>query len=161
MRASLAFKPTISILMLVCLTGCQTDRKTGGYGGSDFITSELIVLPSWSKVEETVPMVSQEHVIAGQTRYVFGTRYPYRGSATTVIYCYEMIRERDDQWMLRAFLPINLADIHGTNLTSIRVITYEVEGEGVKLLCNGKTLLSINSVSEIIRAGGDGLVHPK
>lgn len=119
-------------------------------GGGSFIAKDLLVVGSTNSIDGSLYSVSKEEVVAGQARYLFCTRYPYRGTPTTVIYCYEMVPVHGGEWLLRGYLPINICDVNETNLMSSREISYVTDGQAVRLLCNGSVLFTVNSVAEIL-----------
>ena len=150
MRTKLASALVLSVA-LCCAESCSVKRGPKQVAEGSVIAANLLTQRNRSDIEKNVYSVTQDVVVAGSSTFLFLTRFPYRGSPTTVLYCYEKIPERDDQWLFRGYYPINLWDIYGTNLTSARDISFVTESNTVSVLCNGLTLHTINSVADIVR----------
>lgn len=142
------------LLLAVYSVGCSPRSESRHSAEGSVIASELLTQPSRKAIEERIYSVAQEEVAAGDATYLFLTRGPYRGTPTPVIYCYEKIPERNDQWLFRGYYPINLWEIYGTNLTCSRDIGFTVRSNEVSINCNGFEVYTIRSVSKIIRMKG-------
>jgi hypothetical protein len=144
----------IAIVVLVFLVGsCSVEQDAREQAQGSIITSKLLTQRTRSEIEKNIYSVTQDVVVAGSSTFLFLTRFPYRGTPTTVLYCYELVPERENQWLFRGYFPIDLWDVHGTNLTCTRDISFVAESNSVSLLCNGLSLHTISSVAEIIRRG--------
>lgn len=140
----------LSAAFQLFVEGCSS-RNSNSKHEAAVIASSLLVQRDRSDIEKNVYSVARDEVIAGTSTFLFLKRFPYRDSPTTVVYCYERISERENQWVLRGYYPINLCDVDGTNLTSMRTISYKTDNSSVSILCNGSIYYTISSLANIIR----------
>ncbi len=153
MRTKLASALILLVALVFCAQSCSVERGAKQDADGSIIAPSLLTQRNRSDIEKNVFSVTQDVVVAGSSTFLFLKSFPYRGTPTTVLYCYEKIPERDDQWLFRGYYPINIWDVYGTNLTSTRQISFMSESNAVRILCNGLPLHTINSVAEIIRRG--------
>jgi hypothetical protein len=93
---------------------------------------------------------SIKEMTAGDARFAFVTAYPYRGPNVFGIYCFEQITR--DTWHLRAVIPV----IEAQDATP----TFIWDGGPVKVVVDGRAILTVNSVAETMRRALDTSTRP-
>jgi hypothetical protein len=88
---------------------------------------------------------STKAITARNARFAFVTAYPYRGPNVFSIYCFEQIDT--DTWHLRAVIPV----IEAQDATP----RFIWDGGSVKVLIDGRMILSVDSVAETMRRALD------
>jgi hypothetical protein len=136
------------LVTALLFTSCKTHENTKHLGGGSVIDEHLLVALSLPAIEAKLHFVEKREVAAGDSRFVFYIRFPYRGVPDPqAIYCYEQIRP--DVWFLRGFFPITMWNFQ--DLTSKTEVDFLADGNSVNVVGNGTVLFSIRSMASAIR----------
>lgn len=141
MRARLIWAG-VTAMALLAIPACRKQgQETLKAREGSRLDQQLIEARSISEIETNLFFAEKKEVIAGRSRFLFYTSYPYRGIATTTIYCYEHVRTGN--WILRGLLPITSWDYRETTSGIHREISFVANGDSIDLVCNEALIFTI------------------
>ena len=141
------FVPFFAVAVVAFLLGFIFARARESNTGGPVIGPDLLVADSMPTIEATLDFVEKREVAAEDSRFVFYTRFPYRGVGPRAVYCYEQIRP--DVWFLRGFFPITMRTFQ--DLSSKTEVSFLTNSNSVDVVGNGNVLFSIKSMASAIR----------
>lgn len=141
MRAGLIWIGVV-LMAFLAIPACRNqDQEILKTREGSRLDQRLIEARSMSEIETNLFFVEKKEVVAGRSRFLFYTSYPYRGMATTTIYCYEHVKTGN--WILRGLLPITSWDYRETASGIHRDISFVANGDSVDLVCNEVPVFTI------------------
>ena len=129
-------------IALIATPACRDEQGLRGREGSSILDLHMVETRSTSEIEANFVFNEKKEVRAGAARFLFYTSNPYRGIATTTVYCYEQVRT--GRWILRGFLPVTTWDYREVTSGIHRKIEFTTNGESVSISCNGVSVFTLN-----------------